>query len=86
MTVSGSGFQVSGLRGTLNLELETAGAKRPVDPLRSVVVDLPIDQVFLTRKNTKVIRLGRNLAAKNLENTKRIFFENCAQLAFFAAR
>jgi len=51
-----------------------------------VVVDLPIDQVFLTRKNIKVIRLGRNLAAKNLENTKRIFFENCAQLAFFAAR
>jgi hypothetical protein len=34
------------------------------------VVDLPIDQVFLTRKNTKVIRLGRNLAVKNAENTK----------------
>jgi hypothetical protein len=52
-----------------------------------MVVDLPVDQDVLTRKNTKVTKnLGRNLTAKNAENTKTIFLENFAHFEFFAVK
>jgi hypothetical protein len=55
-----------------------------LDPLRSLVVDLPVDQVVLIRKNTKVPKIREKLDRKECREHKKTFSENSANFEFFA--